>query len=180
MNIFETIGRVTHRIEPFHSQFLADALSRSLEGDRSLFDGRLEAGSAPPIGKFQVMPGVVSEQSADGGRRIDVCLSSDLPRSRVVGIEVKTVAASAESGQLERYLYGLRKEFPGCDVQVSFLTPFNRRRAGAVADSLKTVLAFDDFARVSPQAPAHQLARHRGHSLGRQRALEAAPRVRSE
>lgn len=151
MNIFETIGRVTHRIEPFHSQFLADALSRSLEGDRSLFDAVWKL-AAPLDWEVPGHARVVSEQAADGGRRIDVCLSSDLPRGRVVGIEVKTVAVSAEFDQLERYLYGLRKEFPGCDVQVSYLTPFNRRRAGPAAESLKTVRAFDDFARVFPQA----------------------------
>ena len=39
LNIFQTIKCTTHRIEPFHAQFLGDALRASLTEDRSLFDG---------------------------------------------------------------------------------------------------------------------------------------------
>ena len=38
LNVFTTIHKATHRIEPFHSQFLADALDDSIRGDQSLFD----------------------------------------------------------------------------------------------------------------------------------------------
>ena len=38
LNIFVTICRTTRRIEPFHSQFLTDALNESVSNDRTLFD----------------------------------------------------------------------------------------------------------------------------------------------
>ena len=38
MNIFETMEKTSRRIEPFHSQFPADALHASIGGDRSLFN----------------------------------------------------------------------------------------------------------------------------------------------
>ena len=47
MNIFETISSTTTRIERIHSQFLADALTDSLKGDRSLFDGVWELVALP-------------------------------------------------------------------------------------------------------------------------------------
>lgn len=147
MNIFETIGKTTHRIEPFHSQFLADALWSSLRLDPSLFNAVWEL-AAPPDWE---LPGsgrarVQAEQATGDGRRVDVCIFDGDPPTRVVGIEVKTVAASAEPGQLKGYLQGLKERFPDADVQVSYLTPFNRQRAGDKADRLRTVQAFDDFA----------------------------------
>ena len=38
MNIFETMEKTSRRIEPFHSQLLADALHASIGGDRSMFN----------------------------------------------------------------------------------------------------------------------------------------------
>ena len=151
MNIFETIGKVTHRIEPFHSQFLAEALALSLRGDRSLFDTVWKL-AAPPDWEVPSQAWVTAEETLDGGRRIDICLRCDLPYKRVVGIEIKTVTASADSGQLEKYLDGLKKRFPCYDVQVSYLSPFNRRRASDAANSLKTVRAFDEFVSIFPRA----------------------------
>ena len=152
MNIFETIYRAAdRRIERLHSQFLADALSHSLERDRSLFDSVWKL-AAPPGWEVPDGARVVAEQPLPGRRRIDVCIRCELPKRRVMGIEVKTVSASAESGQLEQYLKDLTVIFPGYEVQVSYLTPFNRKRAGDVANSLKTVRAFDEFARVFPMA----------------------------
>ena len=68
MNIFETIEKATSRIERFHSQFLADALCESLEGDRSLFD-QIWALVAPsdwesPESSAQVR--VITEQGVEG------------------------------------------------------------------------------------------------------------------
>ena len=170
MNIFETIYKATHRIERFHSHFLADALTLSLQGDRSLFDTVWEL--ATPSGwKVPSHAMVIAEQTLGGGRRIDVCLRSELPHRRVLGIEVKTVAASAKSGQLEQYLGGLREEYPGYDVQVCYLTPFNRLRAGDASDSLETVRCFDAVCQTLTYCAAHQLARYLKYTLGRQRTL---------
>ena len=145
MNIFETIAKTTHRTEPFHSRFLADALRESLQGDRSLFDALWKLAS-PSSWETPRVAEVRAEQPL-GQRRVDICIISKEPQKRVVGIEVKTVAASAEEGQLEKYYEGLKsnKEFQGYDVQVSYLTPFNRERAGDGADA-PTVKEFGRFA----------------------------------
>ena len=99
LNIFQTIRNTTHRIEPFHSQFLGDALRASLAGDRSLFEGIWNlcapADWAPPQSAE-----VTNESRLVGAQRIDI-LIVDKATGCVVGIEVKTSRASARSGQLE-------------------------------------------------------------------------------
>ena len=153
MNIFETIEKTTHRIERSHSQFLADALCESLKGDRSLFDRVWEL-TAPSkweipdrLDQVQVLPEVVVE-----GGRVDICIRCFAPQDRVVGIEVKTVEDSTEAGQLKRYHDGLIKKFRDSEVQMAYLTPFNRNQAGNVADSLPTVQEFDTFKILNPEA----------------------------
>ena len=147
MNIFETIESVTSGIERYHSQFLADALRSSLRGHRSLFDGVWRL-AAPPT--WEIPAGAdVSVEEATGDGRIDICIKSDHPVKRIIGIEVKTLDASADFEQLEKYFDGLQKSFPDHCVQVSYLTPFNRDRAGDMADRLRTVRVFDEFSRVS-------------------------------
>ena len=156
LNIFQTIRNATHRIEPFHSQFLGDALNASRVGDRALFDGvwNLCAPNdwAPPQNAK-----VSNEFELDGAQRIDI-LIEDNETGRVVGIEVKTSRASARAGQLEGYLQGLRnKGYADEKIAVAYLTPFNRSRAEevikadgqiqAVAGALSTVRVFESFRR---------------------------------
>lgn len=153
LNIFETIEKVTSGIERFHSQFLADALIESLSGDRSLFDGvwKLVAPSGwETPGRLEQVR-VIAEQRVEGGQ-VDLCFHCPEPESRVVGIEVKTVEESAESGQLKRYYDGLKKEFRNSKVQMAYLTPFNRDRAGEGADRLSTVKEFEEFKQLLPEA----------------------------
>lgn len=71
-----------------------------------------------------------------------------------MGIEVKTIESSAEFGQLERYKDGLTTQNPEYEICVSYLTPFNRERAGDKADTLKTVGVFEEF---------HKKCRHARH-----------------
>ena len=154
MNIFETIKSVTSRQEPFHSQYLADALSSSTQGDRSLFREvwRLVANPDWEIPDDAV---VKAEQEINlGGTqgRVDIVIISEEPEKRVVGIEVKTVDASVKEGQLRAYLEGLCRKFEEHEVQMAYLTPFNRKRAGDVADSLRSVREFDEFVRRFPCA----------------------------
>lgn len=89
-----------------------------------------------------------------GGRRIDLCIYCEHPHKRVVGIEVKTVDASATAGQLEAYHKGLEENFRAYAIQVAYLTPFNKERAGETADRLRTIRGFEKFAR------KHSTSRH--------------------
>ena len=154
MNIFETIRKVTTRIERFHSQYLADALTESLQGDDHTLFNRVwdlvtPAGwDSPELSKDVE---VLSEVDLDGGR-IDILIHSSAPHDRVVGIEVKTVEDSTEQGQLTRYLSGLESKFPGSQIQVAYLTPFNAREGGGDASSLPSVKEFKRLQKDCPGA----------------------------
>lgn len=150
MNIFETIEKATNGIEKHHSQFLADVLEDSLNGDRSLFDDIWRLAS-PPSWEIPDAAMVSSEEHLERGR-IDICIRCDRPSKRVIGIEVKTTDTSARSGQLEKYHLNLNRRFPEYAIQIAYLTPFNRERAGDVADNLRTIQVFDDFHPKSPDA----------------------------
>ena len=151
MNIFESIEGVTRRIEPFHSQFLADALKASINGDRTLFNGvwRLTAANGWDV---PANPGITAEEVVPGQGRIDIAIKSDSPQPRIVGIEVKTTDSSATPGQLERYRGGLAEKFPGYAVTIAYLTPFNQVWAPDKADALPTVKEFTDFQANYPDA----------------------------
>lgn len=79
MNIFKTIGTVSSRSEPYHSQFLADALndSLSLKGDRSLFEGIWRL-AAPHCWEVPDKALISAEKDAGDGR-IDICIRCDNP-----------------------------------------------------------------------------------------------------
>ena len=155
VNIFESIGRVTTRIEPFHSQFLGDALSDSLNGNRDLFD-RFWRLAAPTKWSVPACAGVSTEKDLGPKYgKIDICIYdfSIRPR-RVLGIEVKTTDSSATEGQLNRYFDGLKHQLceSNPDVAVSYLTPFNEKRAGGFAKHLATITEFRDYAEKHPEA----------------------------
>ena len=151
MNIFESIERSTRRIEPFHSQFLADALQESIEGDRSLFDAVWRL-TTPDGWEAPEEPTVKAEAEVPGKRRIDILICDSVER-RIVGIEVKTTDSSATSGQLKQYHDGLVEKFgENCTVVVAYLTPFNRQWAPDKADALPTVKEFDEFLKTHPAA----------------------------
>ncbi len=151
MNIFELIGSTTSAIEPFHSRFLARALEESLRGDCSLFNKvwQLAAPSGWSLPGFVV---VSAEKKLSDGRRVDICLIEGNPPVRVLAIEVKTTDASADDGQLEKYLSDLKSMYPEAKVQIAYLTPFNRQRAGEMADRLRTVGVFEEFRKHCPGA----------------------------
>lgn len=161
LNIFQTIRNTTHRIEPFHSQFLGDALNASRVGDHALFDGVCNLCTpddwAPPRDAK-----VSNEFELDGAQRIDI-LIEDNETGRVVGIEVKTSRASARAGQLEGYLQGLQNRgYADEKIAVAYLTPFNRSRAEEIikedsqiqadAGALSTVKVFESFRRAFEQS----------------------------
>lgn len=156
MNIFEIIQRAQpNRIEPFHSQFLADALDHSLNspnGDVSLFCKVWKL--AAPDGWDVPNEATIKPEDIvpDVGRKIDISIRSDKPHMRVLGIEVKTTDGSAERGQLEQYLDDLKRKYPNHNVCVSYLTPLNREWAGDAADSVYAVKVFEEFKGVCSNA----------------------------
>ena len=150
MNIFETIGQATRRTEPFHSQFLADALKDSIGGDRSLFEAVWRM-TTPDGWDVPEQAGIGAEDDIEQGR-IDISIKSDEPAHRVLGIEVKTTDSSTTQGQLKRYLEGLEDKYRGYEVAIAYLTPFNRERGADRAQTLPTVREFDDFRKVHPTA----------------------------
>ena len=155
LNVFRTIGQVTGQIEPFHSRFLADALSASLGGDRSLFEGIWKL-AAPCNWPVPHSAEVEAERGVGDGKRIDLAIT-DAAQGLVLGIEVKTKSVSARPGQLEEYERRLVRAQKGRNrkVAIAFLTPFNRMRAGAMAESLPTVRLFEQFAKTSSGAARH-------------------------
>lgn len=150
VNIFETIRTVTSRIEPFHSQFLADVLSDSQAGNRALFDAFWRL-AAPQGWDVPAQATITSEDDLEDRGRIDVCIRSTNPE-RVLGVEVKTTDSSATKGQLQRYLEGLEEGNTGHAVAIAYLTPFNRERAGDFADQLPTVKEHKEFSGESPDS----------------------------
>ena len=144
MNAFESGNRRSELPETFHSEFLGASLRASLIDDRRLFNGVWQR-CAPDHWKVPEDARVVTEQTVNGGQRVDICLLDGDPVRRVVGVEVKTKRASAEFGQLENYLAGLKKTFPGARMAMAYLTPFNEERGGEGAERLRTVQVFKEF-----------------------------------
>ena len=148
MNIFKTIERVAkqsaaNRREPFLSGFLADAMKYSPMLSGAVW--KLATPNWPIPENIKVR----SEVSLDKLGRIDIVMEDELNK-RIVGIEVKTMDQSGKFGQLERYRDGL--ENPERELAIVYLTPFNRKRAGDAADSLRTVKIFDEFSSKFQQA----------------------------
>ena len=142
INIFEVLAHVTRRREPFHTRYLSDALSRSLERDRSLFDELWQL-MAPDDWSIPAAASVQSEKKLRNGRRIDIFVH-DQSHDRAVGIEVKTVDASAQETQLEQYwrdLHALREKPES--IALAYLTPFNDVPPAGYAP--KPVQAFRGF-----------------------------------
>ena len=152
LNVFTSVHKATHRIEPFHSQFLADALDASIKGDQTLFNAVWRL-AAPSGWELPGRPKVHAELHTGEGRRIDICIVDEAgPKKRVLGIEVKTSSASARSDQLEDYYRGLREKFIEAEIAVAYLTPFNRRRIGNSTVRLPTIQVYEEFKKKFPDA----------------------------
>ena len=149
-NIFKIMHRVSRRTEPYHSAFLAAMLEWSHAGDRRLFDAfwRRAAPDAWEIPGGDVT--VLAEDVLGTRGRVDLALL--VGTRRVLGVEVKTREASTTDGQLQRYRDGLMAKYPGLDLAIAYLTPFDRIRAGDAATTLRSVIEFDKFAASFPQS----------------------------
>lgn len=153
VNVFESMRKVTSRIEPFHTQFLADVLADSLKRDRTLFD-EFWALAAPQ--GWDVPKHADAKAEVDLGKvedahvgRIDLCIRASAP-SRVLGVEIKTTDSSVTEGQLRRYHKGLENCYADHKIAVAYLTPFNAERAGELAEQLPTVKEYKEFAKDFP------------------------------
>ncbi|MEZ4503011.1 MAG: DUF6508 domain-containing protein [Dehalococcoidia bacterium] len=146
-NIFRVMHSVSTRTEPYHSAFLGAMLRWSYQGDRRLFDvfWRLAAPAEWDTPTADVT--VMAEDPITSGR-VDLVIF-DGP-TRVLGVEVKTREESTMPGQLARYREGLAAKYPGRQLALVFLTPFDRVRAEDAADSLRSVREFDDFRATFP------------------------------
>ena len=153
-NIFEVIGSVSSRVEPYHSAFLATMLRWSLAADRRLFDA-FWLNATPdwrlPDSDVAIRTeDVIPTGQAGITARIDVTLRDG--DSRILGVEVKTREASTTAGQLERYRKGLEERDAGLEIAIAYLTPFNSQRAGDAASSLPSVGEFRQFAKTFPHS----------------------------
>ncbi len=147
-NIFNVMHSVSSRVEPYHSAFLAAMLQWSLESDRRLFDAFWRM--ATPQWELPADDVVVGTEDDIGQGRVDLTLLEG--ESRVLGMEVKTRETSTTVGQLERYRDGLTEKYPGHDLAIAFLTPFNSHRAGDDASALPSVTEFRRFQKAFPQS----------------------------
>lgn len=145
-NIFCLIRSVSSRVEPYHSAFLAAMLQWSLKSDRRLFDAFWRM--AAPQWELPADDVVVGTEDDVGQGRVDLTLLED--KSRVLGVEVKTRETSTTVGQLERYRDGLTEKYPGRDLAIAYLTPFNGQRAGDDASALPSVREFRRFHEAFP------------------------------
>lgn len=126
INIFEIIDKVTSRIEPFHSEFLAS----SFRNDRGLLNRFLihikNKYNNESIQKFIEAEELIvkSEDSFEDYRRIDITIQE--PKSKlIIGIEVKTSDSSVSKNQLSFYYNNLLLKYPDYNVIMVYLTPFN-------------------------------------------------------
>ncbi|WP_297085789.1 PD-(D/E)XK nuclease family protein [uncultured Draconibacterium sp.] len=124
-NIFKIIEKVTSRIEPFHSEFLADALRKNsslLVGLLHLIQNQTRINLSDLINANQFE--VISEDSFDDNKRIDIVILSPASKD-IVGIEVKTTDSSVRDNQLNEYYAKLTNKYPGKRIIFVFLTPYN-------------------------------------------------------
>jgi len=125
MNIFQTIGQTTRRIEPFHSQFFADVLKESFEGDQELFRGFWSLVMDRPSSDPLPTKVKIEAEKFVGSGRVDITIY-DEAAGLIIGIEVKTTEASSTKGQLSRYQRDLESMCRDTDVRMVYLTPFNK------------------------------------------------------
>lgn len=157
VNIFNIIRRVTSRIEPYCSHFLADALSSSIGKDKTLFE-RVWTHCAPPDWKPPTEADTFAEDILGEGKRIDITII-DENSSRVLGLEVKTTDRSVNPGQLETYYRLLKNKYPNKKVSIAFLTPFNEGsvkesgRDSKEASRLPSVREYHELRRINPIVP---------------------------
>ena len=148
LNIFCSINKTTKRQEPFHSQFLADVLRVSKDSNHTLFE-KFWRIATPDDWDVPESCNVHNEYPLGEHGKIDICIESGSENSQklFLGVEVKTSDSSARPNQLQSYYKGLKSKHPDGEIAITFLTPFNRVRAGDAANRLTSIKEFDEFAR---------------------------------
>lgn len=157
LNIFCIIRRVSSRIEPYCSQFFADALSSSIKRDKTLFE-KVWTLCAPPDWNPRTNAHIFAEDILGEGRRIDITIV-DESSARVLGIEVKTTDRSVKPGQLETYYGLLNNKYPSKQVSIAFLTPFNEgsvKEIGRDSNEASRLPSVDEYREQCRFIPPHR------------------------
>ena len=159
VNIFESLAHVTSRREPFHTQYLSDALTTSLNRDRSLFDN-VWLLMAPNHWSVPEVGSVETEKPLQGGRRIDI-LIRDSTNDRAVGVEIKIVDGSAQEQQLVQYWRDLQCEDRPQSTALAYLTPFkDEASTGHAPKAVNAFRAFKEWLRAEYGGFANTRAKH--------------------
>lgn len=145
INIFNTIGKVTSRIEPFHSEFLASAIheEKKLFSNfiKLIFTNQNEDLAAIFLKSGQVK--IKSEDSFFDFKRIDIIIKE--PQSKnIIGVEVKTNDSSVQSDQLLFYREKMVEKYPEYNIFMVYVTPFNHTNLPKVV-SPNQVFAIREF-----------------------------------
>jgi hypothetical protein len=99
---FKIVRKTTSKIERIHSEYLAEALRASYNGDGELFSEfwnlAVDSDEKWPV---PVDAKIEAETPTSKGR-VDITIF-DLTSSRCLGVEIKTTEASTTDDQLARY-----------------------------------------------------------------------------
>lgn len=127
-NIFDIIGKVTCRIEPFHSELLTVILRDNKVFFKSfithIFRFSKNDASISFIESDSIK--VLSEDSFFDYKRIDIIIKEPNTKN-IIGIEVKTSDSSVRNNQLMEYYDKMVEKYPDYRVFLVFLTPFNTK-----------------------------------------------------
>jgi hypothetical protein len=153
MNIFEIHRRTTSRIEPFHTAYLASCLKESQELLGKFWALATAENPNWPVPSTHAR--VVEEDTLDDGKRVDIVVidsSSDL----LIAVEAKTTDSSVKPGQLDAYLTRLKTKYPGNNIWMTYLTPFNTKNKPEGARGQEAIKEFRRFNR--DYAPSSHLS----------------------
>ncbi|MDZ7727356.1 MAG: hypothetical protein U5Q44_03710 [Dehalococcoidia bacterium] len=132
--------------------FLPMRYGQSIESDSRLFRAVWDKGVSGGERWSAPATAVVAEEDVIDAGRVDVVIR-DEDRRRVLAIEAKTVEGSVRDDQLELVPGGASAQsILDDEVRIAYLTPFNRSRAGDMADGLHSVRLLETFREVHPGA----------------------------
>jgi len=142
VNIFEIHRRTTSRIEPFHTAYLASCLTESQELLGKFWALATAENPNWPVPSTHVR--VVEEDILDDGKRVDIVVS-DSSSGHLIAVEAKTTDSSVKLGQLDAYLKRLEAKYPGHNIWMIYLTPFNTKNKPEGSRGQEAIKEFQSF-----------------------------------